>query len=550
MWQLPDEYSPYGLISPDNCQIILSDADASAVEWIDDGRISFIMRKDRPRPACPSAIATCSLDIAAGEVSMLLDRDGVSPYLAKVCGDKLYFAGYTYLGEEIFAMNLSDDIYSRTIVTKSEFTRQNGFFDSRSDRSSFNQYGVRNYDPDKAAEYKVTMFHFGRYLLPTVWAIIPATLDSSAYFTDSFSLPFLAPQLMLVNESPTGRLSYTMKVTYDYIKQYPNNDLDVTLRLPCTTIGLSWSNWMGGTAVWYKDAFVKSTKAQGVPNQFPICFSDAASVQSSFVLGGYDVLSVSASMTHQYSQWAFYKDEATGTNIAKFHKNQFYWMESLMYQFIIPTNGANRWNRGFYINMMMYQAPKIADNSELYIADFDIQFRMPVSHSIFQFTALQSGFELCDWHKAKNVYRVDSSLYKLLGNRIDAVGNTSLNIVDGKAFGSTFNNNQTASGFGYISLNAGFDFTVWDKPHYWHFATLGFKEFFIRVYNQYIYLLAMQPAIDNLFVDVVSEFVLELTAGYGNLSAQFAFGAALGYQGGSNIPSWGVNFNIAFGIGN
>ena len=60
----------------------------------------------------------------------------------------------------------------------------------------------------------------------------------------------------------------------------------------------------------------------------------------------------------------------------------------------------------------------------------------------------------------------------------------------------------------------------------------------------------MQPAIDNLFVDVVSEFVLELTAGYGNLSAQFAFGAALGYQGGSSIPSWGVNFNIAFGIGN
>ena len=98
------------------------------------------------------------------------------------------------------------------------------------------------------------LYHFGRYLLPPVWAFIPTTLDSSVYFSDSFSLPLIAPQLMIMNESPTGRLSYTAKLTYDYMKQYPVNDLAVTLRLPCTRVELSWSNWAGGAAVWYNNA--------------------------------------------------------------------------------------------------------------------------------------------------------------------------------------------------------------------------------------------------------------------------------------------------------
>ena len=221
-----------------------------------------------------------------------------------------------------------------------------------------------------------------------------------------------------------------------------------------------------------------------------------------------------------------------------------------MYQYIISRNGYSRWDRGFFINLTLYQAPPILDNTGIYIADLDIQFRMPISSNIFQFTVVRTGFELCDWRYAKNIYRVDSSLYTLLGNKVDSVGNTSLNVVDGKAFSSTLNDNQKANGVGYISLNAGFDFTVWNKPHYWHFATLGFKEFFIRLYNQSIDLFSLQPTFENFFVDIVSEFVIDLTVGYGNLSAQFCVGAALGYQGGKHIPSYGVNFNVAFGIGN
>ena len=530
LWRLTDN----------QCQVILNDTDASSAEWIDDNQISFILRRGQHN-------CVCEYDLAAGEVRSLLDRDDVYPSMAKVKNGKLYYIGYNYRGEEIYETDIPSEC---PILTENDIVQRNGFFDSHSDRSQFNQYGVRNYDLDKVSKYKVTMFHFGRYLLPTVWGIIPTTLDSSAYFSDSFSLPFIAPQLMLMNESPTGRLSYTAKLTYDYMKQYPVNDLDVTLRLPCTSIELSWSNWAGGAAVWLNNAVLYSDKPEGERYHFPICFRDALAMTSSFALGGYGAFSVSGIFTHQYSQWSLSKDAESGDLLVKYHKNQIYWLEGLEYRYIIPRAGSSRWNRGFYISTQLYQAPKILDNTELYIADLDVQFRMPVSHKIFQFTALQTGFELCDWRKAKNVYRVDSTLYKLLGNRIDAVGNTSINIVDGKAFGSAFNDNQSAKGFGYVSLNAGFDFTVWDKSHYWHFATLGFKEFFIRVYNQYIYLFDLQPRWENFFVDIVGEFVLELTVGYGNLSAQFCIGTALGYQGGKNIPSYGVNFNVAFGIGN
>jgi len=120
-------------------------------------------------------------------------------------------------------------------------------------------------------------------------------------------------------------------------------------------------------------------------------------------------------------------------------------------------------------------------------------------------------------------------------------------VINSKAFNATFNAPNV--GFGYIASDIGFDITIYKRSHYIHFATLGFKELFIQVYNEYIYLFNfVRKPYENILFDISFDLTLDLFAAYGKIIFRTILGGAIGYRIGDMTPSWGVSLSFSIGL--
>jgi hypothetical protein len=130
----------------------------------------------------------------------------------------------------------------------------------------------------------------------------------------------------------------------------------------------------------------------------------------------------------------------------------------------------------------------------------------------------------------------------------------SINQVDTKAFPLeiNFTNLQfIASGSAFISADLGFDITFYKKKVYWHFATMGFKELYMRVFTEFAYLynsIYEDKQYYGIVFDVANELCLDLFVAYGNIGVELIFGHAIGYRVGNIVPDFGLYFDLNIGL--
>ena len=188
---------------------------------------------------------------------------------------------------------------------------------------------------------------------------------------------------------------------------------------------------------------------------------------------------------------------------------------------------------------MQYPPLHPFDNYLINLIRGEVIGRIPCGKA-FYFFNLESGVELF----LQNVYKVDSDIYSFSENFLGSssgASSDSISIIDTKAFPSVI----TYSSYGsfFISIDTGFDISVYKKSKYWHFATLGFKEFYIKPYIEFVYIYNRSLYNANLrgiLFDGVLELAVDLFAAYGNITVTMINGGALGYRIGDRLPAWSI----------
>ena len=479
---------------------------ALGVRFVTEDTITFIVEKNKKN-------SLYKLDLKSGVISKI---ETSSLYISNglIADDKVYYVDYTFNGEELFVDDLvydeSGEIADGLQTNDININKEESFF-------SFKEH-----------RWKSTSYSGLRYIYPRVWGVLPYQLGSSAFFSvgnGSVSIPYIGPQLILYNVMPQGRFSYTVGVGLDYIKMYPDNFCSLNWKIPFVNISYSWRNWTGGTKYYFDDHFVEKS----CNGTFPIIFTNSLTLDYSIPLTNSQSLFWMARAAQRFEQYNF---------ILKKELNQIYFTVGVGYSFIKPRNKASRWDRGVSAVLYAVGYPPLLDNPFVTFAAVDIEGRVPFG-SAFYFADIKGGFEFA----LQNVFRVDADIYRfsesITGSSSSSISN-SINVIDTKAFPSALL--ITSFGSAFVNVDTGFDITIVKKSRYWHFATLGFKEFYIRPYIEFVYLynrLNTNP-LRGIMYDGVVELALDLFAAYGNITATVVLGGAVGHRWGDSLPAWSV----------
>lgn len=485
--------------------LIVENIVAFGVKWIDSSSISFITTAERKN-------ILCRLSISENKIYKIFESEGAI-LNAVIYNGKIFFSDYTYKGEELFSTEYNADGSTDFIVKPVE---KKARFDK-----PFKEYDVKNYN-------------FGRYLLPPIWAFVPAALNSNFYFYAngvlSPPMPYIAPKLILMNSFPLGRFSYQASVALDYIKMYPENSFSFSIVFPTVNINYIWNNWMGGMKYSVNEKYFELDKRG---ERFPINFSNYFFLTQTLSCGSYGFFYWGISAYHLFKEY----DEN------KYYSNKISFTEQISYYYRDSRIKSSRWDRGFSTSLFFYQSIEgLLDNEPAYVFKADFKARIPFKN-VFLFINNESGIEF----NCRNVFRTDASLFAVSDSIIDSSPASGIGSIHSKAFNATLN--APNSGFGYFASDIGFDITIYKRSHYIHFATLGFKELFIQVYNEYIYLFNfVRKPYENILFDISFDLTLDLFAAYGKIMFRTILGGAIGYRIGDLIPSWGVSLSFSIGL--
>jgi len=362
-------------------------------------------------------------------------------------------------------------------------------------------------------DYKIKNYCGLNYLEPSLWFYLPTTINSQFYI-ENIPFSFIAPQYSITNFTPENRFSYTISITYDYINQYPENSISLSFRFPYFNIYYYWYNWVNSYKIFYNNRWYSN-------KNFSISLLNSVTLYFPISLASYGDISLSSNVTHIFRQ-----NNITNLNFSN----------SFTYYWIKKSFSSSRWDKGVLSNIDFYFSPDILNNKEYYILNFSFIFRMPLKRSFF-YLNLDSGINLLQ----EDTFFVDSNIINLEG-----LLDNSSSFIDTKAFSYAINK-LDISGFFYVSMDIGFDITIYKKSHYWHFLTMGFKELYFKIYNEFVYILPNNLK-HNILFDTVFQLNLDLFLIYGNLPLNLAIGGSIGYLVGDVKPSWGIFFYLSTGI--
>lgn len=494
----------------DNSVLLLDDAiEGKNARWISDDTISYVSFDESSDSLYSFTIPSKTSKKILSTYNSIMD--------AFVLDNLVYYIDYTLNGEELFVSELgqllekTSNITNEVSIKKNQITNNSIIF------------GLND------QQWKTSIYTGFRYLYPRIWGILPFQLSSSAYYSIGngyIGFPMIGPRFFIYNILPQGRFSYYFEVGFDYIKFYPENNAYLNLKLPYINLSYNWSNWKGGSKnlinnIWYSQTYM---------GNYPINFLNSLSAGYTFSFGDGFNFSWNAAAAHIFNQYHFYFMRTV---------NFLHFSGGLSLSYIKPRNKASRWDRGIELNLNLLQYPPLLDNYLIQIVRGSITGRIPCGRA-FYFLNMESGFEFF----FQNVFSVDTDLYRFSEGILESsTGNSSnsLSIIDTKAFPSLI----TASSYGsfFISADTGFDISIYKKSKYWHFATLGFKEFYIKPYFEFVYIYNNyyeNEIIKGILFDGVVELALDLFAAYGNISTTIVLGGALGYRVGDIMPAWSI----------
>ncbi|MCG8571611.1 MAG: hypothetical protein MJB14_15860, partial [Spirochaetes bacterium] len=376
------------------------------------------------------------------------------------------------------------------------------------------------------------------YLYPQSWALIPYQLNSSLYLVgqSTFEVPLFGPGYLIYHKLPLGRMEYQLNIAYDYMKNYPENSLQLQWNLLPITIQYSWHNYADG----YKyRVYSLADRQWGIleyrfPKRYPIGFRQSFLISGDFPLFGKGNLGFSYQVGHSFSEWDFSLGKLT---------NQIYFTEKLYYYHISRQVKSSRWDKGFYSSLTFYQSPAlILDNSDYYLFRLLTEWRVPVKQAIW-YAQIEGGVELF-W---QNVFNLSSSQLSFQQSLLDN-SSSGLSEVDIKSLSRFFLSN-VYSAASFAATEWGFYIPLYKKSHYWRFASLGFRELTLKPFVETCYFYqtgAEQP--HNFLIDGVLEISIDLFAVYGNISLRMTNGVAVGYLTQAQYPLFSFYFNFQVGL--
>lgn len=486
------------------------------VKWINENKISFIA----PDGESDSLYSVSLNDL---KTNKLVNSYG-SILNGIVFGEEVYYVDYTLTGEELFITKIQE---KKSSIDDSMYELEKETLNIK----------------DLKYDLEIKRYAGFKNFIPTMWALLPFQLRSIAYIglsNGGIAIPFFGPQLMIYNSMPLGRFHYNFRIGLDYMKMYPENSLSLSFKLPYINISYLWQNWAGGEKHLINGKIVEQKIYIANPviyNIYPINFSNSLSLDYLISLANFGKLQWAVSFNHRYQQFDF--------DLNRF-SNTISFSEVVSYYYIKSRRKASRWDRGILINLNAKQTPhNILDNQPSYILRGLIKGRVPFFNMVF-FMNIEGGVEAL----FQNVFSANTELYQfsegVIGNSSSTLGT---NIIDTKAFSSSIVTSSNGSAF--IAADIGFDITIYKRSHYWHFATLGFREFYIKNYFEFVYLYneknTLTPQKGILF-DTALELCVDLFVAYGNINVGFVLGGAIGYRIGDMLPAWGVFSYFSAGL--
>ena len=463
---------------------------------------------------------------------------------AVVSGNKILFTALSDRTEALFVYDMdTSDIFLAAatdgIIKKGDFF-ENGlcFIDYRSNGEAIvhrdillsESYPIaERYNPiDLTADlstYRIAPVNYLRYMLPRVWGIVPYILNTEFYIDTGsafINIPIVAPALYIENSTPLGRFHYDLTIAFDYMKMYPENTLNFRFNLPSTRISFGWSNWAGGRRIIIND----KNYEYKVEGRYPIEFSHYFGLDFYTPILTYGYFYAGFTVTHSFAEYNWSR--------MAYYKNSIFFVEYLAFENVRSINGSNRWNQGISVQIIAFQYPPILDNNTLYGFRSDIRFKLPIGKGAF-FSEFSGGVEL----QGTGVFSAGNDIISILGAGIGGAGKNSLFRNNMKGFVQEITNISYGSAFG--GVDAGIEIVVYDKTKYLYFASLVFKEFYIKTFTEFVYIYnkSINP-LYGLMVDQALELTLDFFVDYGNIEAGATLGGSVGYRVGDKQPAWSV----------
>jgi hypothetical protein len=483
-------------------------------KWIDDNNISFICNDGFTDSLFYYSITDNNIFKVTDTYGCI--TDGI------ITDNKTYYVDYTAEGQELFWINTIKMQTKLPEISDSEIktlTRQ----------TDFNQ------------NWKTGYYSGFEYSYPSIWGFLPYRLSSDAYFLIPMStiitLPFIGPQFFIYNTSPLGRFTYYATVACDYLKLYPDNAFGFSAKLPFINIDYSWNNFAGGYKHYYINRFYE-LKHDG---KFPINFNNYLSLNGEYPFGNGTGFYWNLSSAHYFQEYNF--------DIEKHYSNEFTFMEQIGFYFLQPRVRASRWDRGFYIDILAYQKPHgILDNSPLYILKGEIEGRIPAGNA-FYYINIHGGTEFLN----QNIFTCYTESFRFSESFVNGTGYNYISKIDMKAFSLNYiyDYNELRSGSNFIGVDTGFDISFIKKSLYWHFASMGFKELYLRVYGELIYIYNSLYSVFQeygILFDIANELTVNLFVDYGEINFSMTLGTSVGYAVGNTKPNYNIYFYFNAGL--
>ncbi len=347
-------------------------------------------------------------------------------------------------------------------------------------------------------EYKKKFYNPFIYLNPN-WAIFPAIISHEQSNLLFGYLPYITVGASIYATSPLERFSYQLDVSLDYINYYPTTTSTITFRLPNLTL-----------------SHIFNTKRLSNNEYY---------FQNNAVLG------LSLPFDNENSIF-FNLNFANGLTFANkdlFSINQL--RSNLGYSYLRSHPAASVWNTGVVASISNVTTFTTTTLNTAVLASIEARAPIEKHHFFFKTKAgysLDKGsFSFYTEHIAinKNVTSTQVSF----SEQIDFKGLSAMNAI------------STSNMFIYGSLGA--FFTLYERTHYWKFATIGFYGIHLRPFMEYVWSRGIYGG-DYHVVDAGVDFIADFFIAYGNVPVSFVQGNVITYINEYPFPIYNGYFYI------
>ena len=337
------------------------------------------------------------------------------------------------------------------------------------------------------------LYNPARYLNPS-WMILPYTLNYS-FPLANINIPYITGGINLYKTLPLGRFSYSLSVILDYINWYPQSNLSLIWKIPCTSLGLGFATLRD------KDIFQ-------FDNQFFISPTFTFNNENTFSFKLDSVMSTYFS--HVYNAVLF----------THLHNGLF------QYSYLRKHPAAATWNSGMVATLsgnMGFMEKDLKFAAVL----FNIETRIPLEKHYFYLNST-IGYNLLS---KENIFNI--------GNQIISIGNATPLSYKGGNFSKNIEMKSFSMYSGhkanvFLKSEIGAVATLYRRSHYWNFLTFGFHAIHLRPFAEYC-LIRNLDKIDNL-IGTGLEIIADFFVAYANIPFSIVQGNAVGYKIGKSYP--------------